>query len=100
MSQNNNRQKPLESLALRWASPELLQSRIPTYQTDLWALGVTFFEVFSDGLTPYRHIRNDELIPKLLSNEIKPKLILQGEIKSLVAKQFEPEEVRWSTEET
>ena len=61
---------------------------------------MVFFEVFNDGETPYRHIKSlDTLLLKLTRNEIRPKAILHAEVNVLVAKQFEPEEVRWSTEQ-
>lgn len=35
-------------LPIRWAAPEVLQRRKFSPKSDVWALGVTFWEVFTD----------------------------------------------------
>eukprot|EP01134_Creolimax_fragrantissima_P001156 CFRG1156T1 len=43
---------------VRWDAPELLvqSTRTPTTQTDVWAYGVTMWEVFGDGTQPYSDV--------------------------------------------
>jgi len=55
-----------KSLAPRWSAPEYIQSRVPTFQSDIWALGVTFTEIMSCGCTPYSGLSNDEVVRKLI----------------------------------
>lgn len=60
------------TLAPRWASPELMQSRIRTFESDIWALGCTFIEVFSDGDKPYRIIPTQAVVNGLLNHTLTP----------------------------
>ncbi len=42
-----------ESIPVRWAAPEILTHSVYSTKSDVWALGVVFWEVFSSGNRPY-----------------------------------------------
>mmetsp|Transcript_27732 Transcript_27732/g.65887 ORF Transcript_27732/g.65887 Transcript_27732/m.65887 type:complete len:790 (-) Transcript_27732:520-2889(-) len=42
-----------EFIPYRWAAPEMLRGQKCTEKTDVWAFGVTMWEIFSDGREPY-----------------------------------------------
>ena len=50
-----------EEVALRWAAPEALQHEKFSPASDVWAFGVTVWEVFSPGLAPYNDLGNGEV---------------------------------------
>lgn len=61
--------EPLPYLAPRWASPELSRTAIPTFASDVWALGVTFVELLSGGGVPYYSMKSNAVIDRLSSKE-------------------------------
>jgi len=52
----------MKQIAPRWASPDLLTNYIPTHQSDIWAFGVTCWEIFTNGLRPYENYGNSDVI--------------------------------------
>eukprot|EP00055_Hartaetosiga_balthica_P008243 m.30019 g.30019 ORF g.30019 m.30019 type:complete len:957 (-) comp6197_c0_seq2:122-2992(-) len=40
-------------IPVRWSPPELWEFRLITTMMDIWAFGVTFYEIMSGGLIPY-----------------------------------------------
>lgn len=64
--------KKVSQLAPRWASPKLIQTRIPTFESDLWAAGVCYWEIFTLGKRPYPNLSQAEVIEKLKKNELRP----------------------------
>jgi len=69
---------PLTTLAPRWASPELMKDRIPTFQSDVWALGVTFTEILNE-IKPYSQMTQHVLVRKLQSADT----VFHPEVKSV-----------------
>ncbi|CAH1777003.1 unnamed protein product [Owenia fusiformis] len=68
--ENENEQKPVDGkeiirIPLKWLSLETLLSsagqRYYDKQTDVWAFGVTLWEVFSVGATPYPELKSTEV---------------------------------------
>ena len=47
---------------LRWLSPEAIQSEAYSEKSDVWSFGVTVWEMFSHGATPYGDVRNDKVV--------------------------------------
>ena len=47
------------SVPIRWMSPEAIQRRQWSKQSDVWAFGVMFWELLSDGLFPYGEVGDD-----------------------------------------
>ncbi|EDQ87447.1 uncharacterized protein MONBRDRAFT_27311 [Monosiga brevicollis MX1] len=43
----------LDALPFRWMAPEALAKGLFTNESDLWALGITFWELFNRARTPY-----------------------------------------------
>jgi serine/threonine protein kinase len=48
-------------------APESLNKKYFTHKTDVWALGVLLWEIFSDAITPYRGIKLQRLHAVLVS---------------------------------
>jgi receptor tyrosine kinase-like orphan receptor 1 len=49
-------------LPVRWLPPESLVMGKFTHESDVWSMGVTFWEVFSYGQIPYGHMSNGEVL--------------------------------------
>ena len=61
-------------LAYRWASPELLRNATFSTASDVWAFGVTAWEIFSLGETPFLEIPfNAVFCPRLVEGMRLPK---------------------------
>ncbi|EDQ88906.1 uncharacterized protein MONBRDRAFT_37376 [Monosiga brevicollis MX1] len=54
-------------LPVKWMAPESLGRRIYTTKSDVWAFGVTMWEIFSLGGTPYQEYRNAHILNLLES---------------------------------
>ena len=62
---------PEDKVSIRWAAPELMGNpRLATPKSELWALGVVFWELFSAPPipTPYAELQNDEGLPLYLGD--------------------------------
>jgi serine/threonine protein kinase len=60
----NNENKPTS-----WMSIESLKSNVFNYKTDVWSLGVTFWECFTLATQPYSHVDPFELCDYLEESE-------------------------------
>jgi serine/threonine protein kinase len=49
-------------LPVKWLPPESLNDNIFNEKTDVWSFGVTCWEVFSLGKTPYPSIDNADVL--------------------------------------
>ncbi|EKX39566.1 hypothetical protein GUITHDRAFT_45179, partial [Guillardia theta CCMP2712] len=47
---------------VRYMSPEAIKKRQYTEKSDVWAFGVTCWEIMTSGKTPYFHIADDESV--------------------------------------
>ncbi len=52
-------------LPIKWMSPESIEKHIFNTKTDVWSYGVLVWELFTRGITPYLHIKNDFLFDHL-----------------------------------
>lgn len=50
---------------VKWMPPEMLRDGISTEKSDVWSFGVTCWEVFSLGCTPYPGVENHEVLDYL-----------------------------------
>ena len=53
---------PGGELPFRWLPPEALEKRRFSEKSDVWAMGVTMWELLSDGNVPYSAINDDEVL--------------------------------------
>jgi serine/threonine protein kinase len=50
-------------VAVRWAAPEVLcEQPLWSEKSDVWAFGVTVWEVFSNGAEPYSDMTDEQVI--------------------------------------
>ncbi|EDQ90206.1 receptor tyrosine kinase [Monosiga brevicollis MX1] len=59
-------------LPVKWMAPESLKSRIYTTKSDVWSFGVTMWEIFSLGGTPYKEHQNRDVLSFLESGHRLP----------------------------
>eukprot|EP00045_Choanoeca_perplexa_P017029 m.238854 g.238854 ORF g.238854 m.238854 type:complete len:876 (-) comp17431_c0_seq2:1743-4370(-) len=52
--------------ALRWMPPEVFTTGVFEELSDVWAFGVTVWEIFSWGALPYGHLAHDQVIENVL----------------------------------
>ena len=51
--------RPATRVAVRWAAPEVLSNERVSTASDVWALGVTIWEIFSGARSPYADVASD-----------------------------------------
>ncbi|XP_065845429.1 fibroblast growth factor receptor 3-like [Oscarella lobularis] len=56
------RVKSSKKLPIKWLAPECLTDRKFTHQSDVWAFGITAWEVFTLGIDPYPGVQNHEVL--------------------------------------
>jgi len=56
--------KRLTIIPPRWASSDLMESQLPTFASDIWALGVTFTELLNNGRKPYAELTTQQVNQK------------------------------------
>ncbi|XP_067648778.1 uncharacterized protein [Haliotis asinina] len=55
-----------DRIPVKWTAPECLQSlKEANEKSDIWSFGVTMWEIFSMGMTPYSDIRSRDLAVKI-----------------------------------
>ena len=48
-------------MPVRWMAPESLERGEWTEKSDVWAFGVTMWEVFSNAALPFEYVTSDEV---------------------------------------
>lgn len=64
-------------LPIKWYAPETLRTQKYSFHSDVWSYGVTLYEMFEFGETPYpnREINNSDQLYDLIINEgVRPEL--------------------------
>uniref|UniRef100_A0A0R3RL81 Protein kinase domain-containing protein n=1 Tax=Elaeophora elaphi TaxID=1147741 RepID=A0A0R3RL81_9BILA len=65
---------PEEPINIRWLAPEVFKTRQLTEATDVFAFGITLYEIFTGNL-PYFSMNSDEIRTKLLAGyRIRPEI--------------------------
>jgi len=87
-------------LCPRWASSKLMASRILTKESDIWALAVTFWELFSNGLLPYGNMKGELVVSRLAAGDLSPTCHDSWPITPILHRIFENDEdpridVKW-----
>lgn len=62
MGPSGSDNQSIESRPVRWMSTEALQDGIFSEKSDVWAFGITAFELLSRGATPYHALDDDSMI--------------------------------------
>ncbi|XP_053567945.1 tyrosine-protein kinase Mer [Bombina bombina] len=60
------RQGQIAKMPVKWIAVESLADRIYTIKSDVWAFGVTMWEISTRGMTPYPGVQNHEIYDYLL----------------------------------
>lgn len=60
-----SRQLENEELPLRWCAPEVMTRHQHSAASDMWALGVLLWEIYSNAKTPYGALNMAELVVEL-----------------------------------
>ncbi|XP_007957601.2 tyrosine-protein kinase Mer [Orycteropus afer afer] len=60
------RQGRIAKMPVKWIAIESLADRIYTSKSDVWAFGVTMWEIATRGMTPYPGVQNHEIYDYLL----------------------------------
>jgi len=76
-------------IAARWASRDLMKTRLPTHEADVWALAVTFWEIWADGVQPYAHLKIQQVVERLTYGNLSPRCESEWEITPLLNEIFE-----------
>ncbi|KAK9964925.1 hypothetical protein ABG768_006052 [Culter alburnus] len=66
------RQGRIAKMPVKWIAVESLADRVFTVKSDVWAFGVTMWEIATRGMTPYPGVQNHEIYDYLLDgNRLK-----------------------------
>ncbi|XP_060610455.2 tyrosine-protein kinase Mer isoform X1 [Anolis sagrei] len=66
------RQGRIAKMPVKWIAIESLADRVYTTKSDVWAFGVTMWEIATRGMTPYPGVQNHEIYDYLLhGNRLK-----------------------------
>ncbi|XP_061837708.2 tyrosine-protein kinase receptor TYRO3 isoform X2 [Nerophis lumbriciformis] len=63
------RQGSLSKLPVKWIALESLADNVYTTQSDVWAFGVTMWEIMTRGQTPYPGVDNSEIYEYLIRGD-------------------------------
>ncbi|XP_052468431.1 tyrosine-protein kinase Mer [Carassius gibelio] len=66
------RQGRIAKMPVKWIAVESLADRVFTVKSDVWAFGVTMWEIITRGMSPYPGVQNHEIYDYLLEgNRLK-----------------------------
>ena len=67
-----------EVLPIRWAAPEAVKKAKFSEKSDVWAFGITAFEIFTQGEVPYFRLTDKEVIERVCVEGERPLLQPKG----------------------
>lgn len=78
-------------LPIKWYAPETLRTQKYSFQSDIWSFGVTLYEMFTYGETPYPgiDIRNGDQLHHMIVNE-NVRLELESSDRDVYSRLMEP----------
>ncbi|CAD6198913.1 unnamed protein product [Caenorhabditis auriculariae] len=89
-----HKENKMLKVPVRWLAPETLATGMYSSKTDVWSFGVLMFEVFSNGETPYKDIKQLKLVRKMVLREglrLKPPEDMTSEDAVIMTACFETE---------
>ena len=60
------------NIPVRWTAPEALFHQMYSEKSDVWSFGMTMFEIWSLGLSPWYNLSNEEVVQALHSQRVHP----------------------------
>ena len=72
--EDNYMSSTTESVPLRWCAPEVLREGTYSTKSDIWAMGILFWEVFSGGRMPFKELTNEKLAFMMVDRNEPPLL--------------------------
>merc|ERR1719483_1039316 len=98
LSRSTSNKTALDVFCPRWSSPELLLTKMPTISSDIWAMGIVFWEVWENGKRPFNHL-SSELVVAEVSAGTKPEFpsTVPGNVLSVCLPCFDDANVRWDS---
>ena len=87
---NSNRNYLTKSIStFQWMAPEYLQKGIFTEKSDIYSLGILFWEIFSKDTTPYKNVEENyfllgEIFPKKYPKRPEFSVNIHPEIRQLI----------------
>jgi len=55
-----------KTIPYKWCSPEIIDHGLFTHKSDVWAYGITLWELFSYGKRPYKEMSNERAVEQVL----------------------------------
>ncbi|KAK6060720.1 hypothetical protein COOONC_01616 [Cooperia oncophora] len=61
-----------EKLAIKWQAPEVILTRTYTMKSDVYSFGILLWEIFNDGDSPFRGVKNRTIRLKISDPKFRP----------------------------
>lgn len=56
----------LDKLPIKWLAPEIMQDKVYSLKSDIWAFGIMIWEIFAEGDEPYPGLNNTQARAKIV----------------------------------